>query len=68
MGLNRASLALVAHTNLTMEERSVSLVEVVSTQRERDPAPSMTARSKVRFNDMSVTSYHYNLMYSTAWL
>lgn len=47
MALNRASHALEAHTSLTMEEHSASIVEVALTQRERDRALSMTVRSKV---------------------
>lgn len=50
--LNRASRALEAHTSLTTEECSASLVEVASTQSETDPAPSMTVRSKVSLDSI----------------
>ncbi|KAM9446036.1 signal peptide, CUB and EGF-like domain-containing protein 3 isoform 3-T3 [Clarias gariepinus] len=56
MALNRASRALEEHTSLITEERSASLAEVALIRREKDPAPSMTVRSKcLALRDITTT-------------
>lgn len=61
MALNRASHALEAHTSPTMEEHSASLAVVALIRRERDPAPSMTVRSKVSL-DFGLSHKFYDLL------